>query len=168
VDFKGQVVLACGGFEASARLRRQYLGEGWDMVVVRGTRFNTSTMLEKAIAAGAGSVGQLGGCHASSQDLGAERVGDLSVSDRMSRYLYPFSVMVNLEGKWFMDEGENHFGPTYAKTGGAIGRQPDAKAFLAFDQKTLYLLEPRYNEERSVKWRADSSEELGEKMGGCP
>jgi tricarballylate dehydrogenase len=38
VDFKGQVILACGGFEASARLRRQYLGEGWDMVVVRGTR----------------------------------------------------------------------------------------------------------------------------------
>ena len=32
VDFKGQVILACGGFEASARLRRQYLGEGWDMV----------------------------------------------------------------------------------------------------------------------------------------
>jgi tricarballylate dehydrogenase len=61
VDFKGQVILACGGFEASARLRRQYLGEGWDMVVVRGTRFNTGTMLEKVIAAGAGSVGQWGG-----------------------------------------------------------------------------------------------------------
>jgi hypothetical protein len=28
-----------------------------------------------------------------------------------------------------MDEGENHFGLTYVKTGGAIGRQPDAKAF---------------------------------------
>jgi tricarballylate dehydrogenase len=73
--------------------------------------------------------------------------------------------MVNLEGKRLMDEGENHFGPTYAKTGGAIGRQPDAKAFLVFDQKILYLLEPRYNEERSVKWQADSSEELGEKVG---
>lgn len=54
---------------------------------------------------------------------------------------------------------------TYAKTGGAIGRQPDAKAFQVFDQKTLYLLEPRYNEERSVKWQADSFEKLGEKMG---
>jgi hypothetical protein len=61
VDFKGQVILACGGFEASARLRRQYLGEGWDMVVVRGIRFNTGKMLEKVIAARAGSVGQWGG-----------------------------------------------------------------------------------------------------------
>ena len=42
-------------------------------------------------------------------------VGDLSVSDCMSRYSYPFSVTVNLEGKRFMDEGENHFGLTYAK-----------------------------------------------------
>jgi tricarballylate dehydrogenase len=164
VDFKGQVILACGGFEASVRLRMQYL-EGWDMVVVRGTRFNTGTMLEKAIAAGAGSAGHWGWCHASPQDLGAPQVGDLSVSDRMSRYSNLFSVMVNLEGKWFMGEGENHCGLMYAKTGGAIGRQPDAKAFQVFDQKTLYLLEPRYNEERSVKWQADSFEELGEKMG---
>ena len=159
MDLKGQVILACGGFEASARLRRQYLGEEWDMVVVRGTPFNTGTMLEKAIAAGAGSVGQWGGCHVSPQ------VGDLSVCDHMSRYSYPFSVMANLEGKRFMDEGENHFGLTYAKTGGAIERQPDAKAFQVFDQKTLYLLEPWYNEQRSVKWQADSFEELGEKMG---
>ena len=165
VDFRGQVVLACGGFEASARLRRQYLGEGWDMVVVRGTRFNTGTMLEKAIAAGAGSVGHWGGCHASPQDLGAPRVGDLSVSDRMSRYSYPYSVMVNLEGKRFMDEGENTFGLTYAKTGGAIGRQTDATAFQVFDQKTLYLLEPRYSHEKSVKWEAGSFEELGQNMG---
>ena len=105
------------------------------MVVVRGTRFNTGTMLEKAIAVGAGSVGHWGGCHASPQDLGTPRVGDLSVSDRMSRCSYPFSVMVNLEGKRCMDEGENHFGLTYAKIGGAIGRQPDAKAFQVFDQR---------------------------------
>jgi tricarballylate dehydrogenase len=164
VEFKGQVILACGGFEASARLRRQYLGEGWDMVVVRGTRFNTGTMLEKAIAADAGSVGHWGGCHASPQDLGAPRVGDLSVSDRMSRYSYPFSVMVNLEGRRFMDEGENVFGLTYAKTGAAIGRQMDATAFQVFDQKTLYLLEPRYSSVK-VKWEANSFEELGQKMG---
>lgn len=88
-------------------------------------------------------------------------VGELSVSDCMSRYSYPFSV----EGKRFMDEGENHFGLTHAKTDGAIGQQPEAKAFQVFDQKILYLLEPQYNEERSLKWQADSFEELGEKMG---
>ena len=132
LDFHGQVILACGGFEASPRLRRQFLGEGWDLVVVRGTRFNTGRMMEKAIAAGAGDTGHFGGCHATPQDLQAPKVGDLYVTDKMSRYSYPYSVMVNLEGKRFLDEGENHFGLTYAKTGGTIGRQPGATAFQIF------------------------------------
>lgn len=136
------------------------------MVVVRKTRFNKSMMLEKAIAAGTGSVGRWSWWHASSQDLGAPRVGDLSVSDRMSQYSYSFSVMVNLEGKRFMDEGGNYFGMTYAKTGSAIGQRTDAKMLQVFDQKALYLLESRYSEESPVKWQAESFGELGEKMGG--
>ena len=143
-EFRGQVVLASGGFEANPRLRRQYLGEGWDLVIVRGTRFNMGTMLEKAIAAGAQSCGHWGSAHASPQDLKAPPVGDLKFTDQMSRYSYPYAVMVNQDGVRFLDEGENLFGLTYAKTGAAIGRQPGAKGFQIFDQKTLHLLEPRY------------------------
>lgn len=43
-------------------------------------------MTEKAIAPGAGSVGHWAGCHATPQDQNAPAVGDLSVSDKMSRY----------------------------------------------------------------------------------
>src|SRR5438445_5248776 len=32
------VVLACGGFEANAEMRTRYLGPGWDLAKVRGTR----------------------------------------------------------------------------------------------------------------------------------
>jgi tricarballylate dehydrogenase len=163
-EFRGKVILACGGFEASSRLRRQWLGEGWDLVVVRGTRFNTGTMIEKGIAAGCGNTGHWGGCHASPQDLGAPKVGDLSVSDHMSRYSYPYSISVNLEGKRFFNEGENTFGYTYAKTGAAIGRQTDATAFQIFDQRTLDILEPRYKTARSI-FKADTIQELGEKIG---
>src|SRR3989475_6468388 len=35
------VVLACGGFEANAEWRTRYLGPGWELAKVRGTRFNT-------------------------------------------------------------------------------------------------------------------------------
>lgn len=80
------VILASGGFEANPRMRRQYLGEGWDLVVVRGTRFNMGAMTEKAIQAGAGSVGHWAGCHATPQDQNAPAVGDLRISDKMSRY----------------------------------------------------------------------------------
>src|SRR3979490_2186464 len=35
------VVLACGGFQANPEWRTRYLGPGWDLAKVRGTRFNT-------------------------------------------------------------------------------------------------------------------------------
>src|SRR5207249_2108453 len=39
IDARG-VVLACGGFEANAEMRARYLGPGWELARVRGTRFN--------------------------------------------------------------------------------------------------------------------------------
>ena len=163
LDLLGQVVLACGGFEANPALRRRYLGEGWDLVVVRGTRFNTGTMLEKAIAAGAQTYGHWGGCHSSPQDVNAPRVGDLSVTDKMSRYSYPYAIMVNVNGERFMDEGEDIFAYTYAKTGSAIRSQPRATAYQIFDQKTLHLLEPRY--QTSTPIVDDTIEGLADKLG---
>ena len=163
-DFYGQVILGCGGFEANPRLRRQYLGQGWDLVVVRGTRFNTGTMLEKAMQAGAQATGHWGGAHASPQDLRAPKVGDLAVGDRMSRYSYPFSAMVNINGKRFIDEGEADFSKTYAKTGAAIGEQPQATAYQIFDQKTLHTLEPRYHK-TGKPIVDDTLEGLAKKLG---
>jgi hypothetical protein len=39
------VVLACGGFESNSEWRTRYLGPGWDLAKVRGTRFNSETLL---------------------------------------------------------------------------------------------------------------------------
>ncbi|PYI17935.1 succinate dehydrogenase/fumarate reductase flavo protein [Aspergillus violaceofuscus CBS 115571] len=162
-EYFGQVILGCGGFEASARLRRQYLGEGWDLVSLRGSRFNTGQMMEKAVAAGAGVAGHFGGCHATPHDLHAPKVLDPSDCDKMSRYSLPYSVLVNTEERRFLDEGEDHFSLTYAKTGAAIVRQPQATAFQVFDQKTLHLLEPRYATSKPI--HADTLDELAQKMG---
>src|SRR5215208_3207830 len=42
VDLRSKaVVLASGGFEANAEMRARYLGPGWDLAKVRGSRFNT-------------------------------------------------------------------------------------------------------------------------------
>lgn len=71
-EIYGTVILASGGFSANAAMKRQYLGEGWDLVPVRGTRYNTGTMLQKAIAAGARPVGHWGAAHASPQDINGE------------------------------------------------------------------------------------------------
>ncbi|KAI0097527.1 FAD binding domain-containing protein [Nemania sp. FL0031] len=162
-EFLGQVILACGGFEASPRLRRQYLGEGWDLVSLRGSRFNTGLMMEKAVSAGAAVAGHFGGCHAVPHDRHAPEVLEPENTDKMSRYSFPYSVMVNLEGRRFIDEGENHFSLTYAKTGAAIARQTEATAFQVFDQKTLHLLEPRY--ELASPVQDDTLDGLAKKMG---
>src|SRR4051794_12563379 len=42
VDLRAKaVVLAAGGFEANAEMRARYLGPGWDLAKVRGSRYNT-------------------------------------------------------------------------------------------------------------------------------
>ena len=144
LDVPGTVILASGGFEANPEMRRRYLGGGWDLVKVRGTRFNMGTMLRQALEIGAQPAGHWGGCHATPVDANAPAVGDLAMTDKTSRYSYPYGILVNIDGERFIDEGENQVWLTYAKTGAAIRAQPRALAFQLFDQKTLHLLEPRY------------------------
>jgi tricarballylate dehydrogenase len=65
------VVLACGGFEANAEMRTRYLGPGWDLAKVRGTRFNTGGGIKMALEIGAMSYGNWSGCHAVGWDYNA-------------------------------------------------------------------------------------------------
>ena len=143
-ELAGTVVLACGGFEANPEMRLRYLGSGWDLVKVRGSRFNMGVMLTQALLAGAQPAGHWGGAHASPLDAGAPAVGDLRLTDKMSRYSYPYSLLVNMAGARFVDEGSEEVWLTYAKTGWAIRAEEQGLAFQVFDQKTVHLLEPRY------------------------
>ena len=51
--------MACGGFQANAEWRTRYLGAGWDLAKVRGTRYNTGSGIRMALDAGAGIGEQL-------------------------------------------------------------------------------------------------------------
>jgi len=143
-DVYGKVILVSGGFSSNPVMRRQYLGEGWDLVPMGGTKYNMCTMLNRAIAAGALPVGHWGACHASPQDANGPLTGDINVSPNMSRYAYPFGITVNINRERFFDEGEHNFRHTYAKTWKKIGDQPGAKAFQIFDQAALKLLPKGY------------------------
>jgi tricarballylate dehydrogenase len=160
---RGQVVLACGGFEANPEMRLRYLGPGWDLVRVRGTRFNMGTMLTRALLAGAQPAGHWGGCHASPQDAAHPPVGDLQLTDKLSRYSFPYSLLVNSDGHRFVDEGEDEVWLTYARTGGAILAQKGGMAYQVFDQKTIHLLEPRYSTGTPVE--AATPEDLAGQLG---
>ena len=75
------VVLACGGFESNAEWRTRYLGPGWDLAKVRGTRFNAGDGIRMALEAGAMPYGNWSGCHSVGWDRNAPEFGDLSVGD---------------------------------------------------------------------------------------
>ena len=151
-------VVASGGFESSPEMRAAYLGPEWANVKVRGTRYNTGEMIRVTIAAGAESYGDWSSCHATPIDFDAPDYGDLALTDKTNRLSYPFSMMVNIHGDRFVDEGEDIKILTYAKTGRAILNQPHAIAFQIFDAKVFQYLEPRYSTASPVE--ADTFEEL--------
>ena len=158
------VVLAAGGFESNAEWRTRYLGPGWDLAKVRGTRYNLGDGIRMALDVGAMPYGNWSGCHAVGWDLNAPEFGDLSVGDAFQKHSYPFSVMVNIEGKRFVDEGADFRNYTYAKYGRAVLEQPGQAAWQIFDQKTKHLLRDEYKIRRVTKVTADTLESLADKM----
>lgn len=152
------VVLACGGFEANAQWRAQYLGAPWDHAKVRGTAHNQGDGLAMALAAGALPKGQWSGRHATPISNEWPDFADRKRTDKSNRLSYPFGVMINRSGRRFVDEGEDVGLYTYAKYGGEILRQPGSLAWQIFDQKTVHLLEPRYRTSDPIT--ADTLEDL--------
>jgi tricarballylate dehydrogenase len=159
------VVLACGGFESNREWRSRYLGPGWDMAKVRGTRYNTGDGIRMALDIGAQSYGQWSGAHAVAWERYASDYGDADGQHSAGyRHSYPFGLMVNANGERFVDEGADFRNYTYAKYGRAVLAQPDNFAWQIFDSQTLYLLRDEYKMRGATKVRADSLEELVNKM----
>ena len=160
------VVLAAGGFQANPEWRTRYLGPGWDMAKVRGTRFNTGDGIRMAIEVGAGTCGNWSGCHAVGWDFNAPEFGDLAVGDNFQKHSYPWGIMVNSLGKRFVDEGADFRNYTYAKYGRVILNQPGQMAWQVFDSKIIPNLREEYRIKQVTKVRADTLEELAQKMEG--
>jgi len=158
------VVLACGGFEANAEMRARYLGPGWDLAKVRGSRYNTGDGLSMALDAGAQPYGHWSGCHAVSWERYAEDFGDLFLTPQYQRHSYPLSIMVNRNGHRFVDEGADFRNYTYAKYGQAVLNQPGQVAWQIYDSKVLDLLRDEYRTRRVTKVTADTLEELADKI----
>jgi tricarballylate dehydrogenase len=167
VDLRSRaVVLACGGFEANTEMRARYLGPGWDLAKVRGSRFNTGQGLKMALDIGAAPAGHWSGAHACAWDLNAPPVGDLDVGDRFQKHGYPFGIVVNAKGERFLDEGLDFHSYTYAKYGGEILKQPGMFAWQVFDQKAVHLLRDEYRIPRTTKEKGDTLEALAARLEG--
>ncbi len=160
------VVLACGGFESSAEMRARYLGPGWDLAKVRGTRYNLGAGIKMALDIGAMPHGHWSGCHAVGWDRNAPPYGDVNIGDQFQKHSYPWGIMINATGERFVDEGADFRNYTYAKYGRVILNQPGMFAWQVFDNKLIPMLRDEYRIKQVTKVRANTLEELCEKMEG--
>jgi tricarballylate dehydrogenase len=160
------VVLACGGFEANPEWRTRYLGQGWDLAKVRGSRFNTGDGIRMALEIGAAPRGNWSGCHAVQWEMNAPEFGDLAVGDQFQKHSYPFSIMINATGKRFVDEGADFRNYTYAKYGRVVLEQPGQFAWQIFDQKVKHLQRDEYRIRQITKVTANTIEDFAQKLEG--
>jgi len=159
------VILAAGGYHANTEWRVRYLGQGWDLAKVRGSRYNTGNVIRAALDLGARSHGNWSGCHSVFFDAGADDFGNLAMLNQQKNY-FTLGMVVNREGQRFFDEGADFRNYTYSRMGAAILRQPGGTGWQVFDAQTSAILPDEYRVARAARFQADTLEGLAAKMEG--
>lgn len=94
-----KTILACGGFEGNPAMKAQYLGQNarYTRPVAAGGWYNKGEGIRLALDFGAAPAGDFSECHRQPIDPRS------SVSEALIG-AYPFGIVVNTEGRRFMDE----------------------------------------------------------------
>ena len=125
-----KIITTAGGFEANL----EWLAEGWGApaknFLVRGTPYNTGTILRALLDNGAQPVGELDQCHAVAIDARAPKY-DGGIASRIDGV--PFGVVLNKKAERFYDEGEDFWPKRYAIWGRLVAGQPDQIAYAILD-----------------------------------
>ena len=159
------LILATGGFHANLQWRAKYLGPGWDLAKVRGSRYNTGDGIRMALEVGAQAHGNWSGCHAVFYDVNAPELGDLNLLNQQKNYFH-LGVVVNADGKRFVDEGLDFRNYTYSGMGAKVLQQPGGVAWQLFDQHSEHLLPDEYRVRHATRIQADTLQELVAKLEG--
>jgi tricarballylate dehydrogenase len=161
------VILASGGFESNPEWREKYLGPGWRNAKVRGTPYNTGDMIAAALSIGAAKGGDWSTAHSVQWDaFMPNNESNRELTNRLTRQSYPLGIIVNREGRRFLDEGADFRNYTYAKYGERILKQPGSIAFQIFDATLRTMLrKEEYDMPGISVVTADSTEKLGIALG---
>jgi len=128
------VVLAAGGFESNLEWLKEIWGDAADNFLIRGTPYNTGTVLKLMLDAGAEPVGDPTQCHAVAIDARAPKF-DGGIVTRLD--CVPLGIVVNKHGDRFYDEGEDFWPKRYAIWGRLVAQQPDQIAYSIIDAKAV-------------------------------
>jgi tricarballylate dehydrogenase len=127
-------VAAAGGFESNIPWLKEYWGEAAENFRIRGTPFNTGSVLRALLDAGVAQVGDPKQCHAVAIDGRAPKF-DGGIATRLDSV--PFSIVVNKQAQRFYDEGEDFWPKRYAIWGRLVAAQPDQVAYSIIDAKAV-------------------------------
>jgi len=133
-------VLAAGGFESNLDWLRQAWGRNEhgenpaDNFLIRGTRFNTGTLLKFMLDAGADSVGDATQAHMVAIDARAP-LYDGGICTRID--CVSLGIVVNRDAQRFYDEGEDFWPKRYAIWGRLVAQQPGQIAYSIIDAKAI-------------------------------
>jgi tricarballylate dehydrogenase len=130
VLFGGQVVLACGGFEGSAEMMARYVGPRsvYLRPICRGGYFNRGEGIRMALDIGAAGSGDFGSYH-------AEPIDPRAGGSEPSVFIFPYGILVNKEGRRFVDEAPGTVDAYYERVTRRIYEQRDGLAYTIVDAR---------------------------------
>jgi tricarballylate dehydrogenase len=158
----GAVILASGGFQGNASMMRAHFGGGAETIklISPGTRFDTGDGIRIATDQGAAISGDWNGMHIEPIDPRSHRSAPVVL-------VYPYGIVVDQDGRRFMDEG----GGLVHETWEAFARdihfaRPKSIAYAILDSR-LFDIE---GYERAIRsevppYRSDSIEGLAAQVG---
>ena len=129
------VVVAAGGFESNLEWLREAWGEAADNFIIRGTPYNTGTVLEADARRG-----RAAGRRSGAVPRGRDRRARAEVRRRhrhAARLACRLGIVVNRHGERFYDEGEDFWPKRYAIWGRLVAQQPDQIAYSIVDAKAM-------------------------------
>ncbi len=128
------LVTASGGFESNLEWLKEAWGSAADNFIVRGTPYNTGTVLKAMLAQGAQAVGDPTQCHAVAVDARSPRF-DGGIVTRLD--CVSLGIVVNRAAERFYDEGEDFWPKRYAIWGRLVAQQIDQIAYCIIDAKAI-------------------------------
>jgi len=161
-EFKSKaVIIASGGYQGNLEMMTRYVGKHshYTRPVAPGGIYNKGEGIEMALKLGAASAGQYDAFH-------AEPIDPRSGIPEALVGVFIYGILINKDGKRFVDEGSNFYELIYEDVSRAILLQRGGEAYFIDDSKVEDI--PGY--EIRVKTdkeplRANSIKELGLKIG---
>lgn len=154
-------IAAAGGFEANIDWLKQGWGTPAENFLIRGTPYNTGSVLKTLLDQGVAAIGDPTQCHAVAIDARAPKF-DGGIITRLDCVV--FGIVVNKAAQRFYDEGEDVWPKRYAIWGRLVAQQPDQIAYIIFDAPSL----ERFMPSLFPPITAGSIEDLAGKLGLDP